>query len=286
MPIVSKLYPIASNLATSLPFSDWLNVTVPDPDCQQVINDLRPLLETLCMSFAGNELYLLPKGLGRGSFKYTFSEGFITFGASGGFLQHLRNFNMLGDYLMCFALHPHRVSRLDVALDFHVDAPAYVEDAYQIAKQGNMKLTRKHLAPSAIKQILSPNQYGADTGTVYLGHRKSASTSARIYDKAHERLQNDSMVIAPTLRIEFTFSSQVGCTLHDVTNPAEVFYQHASQSLVTPPETFKGWFPHAEGYYLEKTSPRPLKQRIQDLEMFSDDVIRYLKLKRELEALE
>ena len=100
---------------------------------------------------------------------------------------------------------------------------------------------------------------------------------AKVYDKRHERLSRGFADPGSLLRVEVALQSDVGVTLRDVHQPADVFFQYAGKSLVAVPDGFAGWESHAEGFVL------PPRQERTAYERFHSFVSNSLSLRRAAE---
>lgn len=157
--------------------------------------------------------------------------------ASGGFLNCLRKVGLYRDYVNLVGVVPHKVTRLDAALDVALDSPAILS-ALCTVYPGEFKFGRKALRTKTIFETRVSD--GAITGSWYAGHKSNARISCRVYDKQNERL-NRGIIIPPTTRYELTFRKDYGCSLWDALNPSSLFYSH-SKDLVDPPaEGFDVW---------------------------------------------
>ena len=174
---------------------------------------------------------------------------------SGGILRLLREKGRFLDYLAVIGSFPYRVTMLHVTADYLcASVPAVVAAVKMAALSGSLSLTRKSLQPSHCSYLGGIDVDGHETGTVYLGKRENADVWAKVYDKRHERLSRGFADPGSLLRVEVALQSDVGVTLRDVHQPADVFFQYAGKSLVAVPDGFAGWQSHAEGFVLP---PRP-----------------------------
>ena len=278
---ILSLLPVQSMLGT--PFTDYLNVTVPSEIGAEVVNQLLPIIESIgpmCEEEPG--LYRLydakfkPTGA---TFKFKKRGKVLVLSASGMALEALRTTRLFEDYLSVIGSFPHRVSMLHATLDYFVLSPSSVILAVKDAAFAEeLSLTRKKLLKSQCKVLLSPDASGDETGTVYLGHRKNADVWAKVYDKRQERLQKGCSDPGPIVRVEVAVQSDIGATLRDAHNPADIFFNFASKSLVEAPSTFSGWVPNGEGFVCRESAEILPHDRLDRLLDFSFDVTRLIKL--------
>ena len=247
-----SILPINSDLSSCSPFCDYLNITSPKLNHEGILALIKPYLDVMgCLEeFEGT--YKLSGGFG--TFKVYVRGSVVVFSASGGFLNTLRGINMFDSYLMIFTDFPHRISMLHATCDFRVDAPEYIQQTYNLATSGNFYLTRKATEPKNVSRLVSRNQDGVDTGTVYIGNKANSDVWAKVYDKRQERIQKGFADPLPLLRIEIAIQSDIGASLKDASNPHDIFYYFAQKSLVIPPKSFKGWVSYGAGFETDKPS--------------------------------
>jgi hypothetical protein len=268
-----------------VPFTDYLNVTVPSEIGLEVVPRVLPLIESMGpMSEEEPGLYRLYDSRLRPTgavFKFRKRGKVLVLSASGMALDALRHSRIYGDYLSEISVFPHRVSMLHATQDYFVSSPPSVVLAVKDAAFAEeLSLTRKRLLKGQVKVLLSPDASGSglDTGTVYLGHRKNADVWAKVYDKRHERLQKGFPDPGPILRVEIAVQSDIGATLKDAHNPHDIFFNFASKSLVEAPSSFQGWVANGEGYALRKSVEILPHDRLDRLLGFSLDVTRLIQV--------
>lgn len=284
MTILEKL-PVQSMLG--VPFADYLNVTVPHDIGSEVVAQLLPVIESLgpmCEEEPGlYRLYDLatkikPTGA---TFKFKKRGKVLVLGCSGMALSALRDRGAFDEYLSVIAGFPHRVSMLHATQDYFVASPSKVIIAVQEAAFAEeLMLTRKGLTRKQVHALLSPDESepGANTGTVYLGHRKNADVWAKVYDKRQERVQRGYADPGPIVRVEVAVQSDVGATLRDAHNPSDIFFHFASRSLVDAPPSFAGWAANGEGYVVGESREILPHDRLDRLLSFSLDVTRLIQV--------
>ena len=244
------ILPISIDKSLCLPFCDYANITSPKENEEAILALLMPFLDILGASLVSEGLYVLPaKG---GSFKIYKRGLVIVYSVSGGILERLRANNLLGHFLFVFTEFPHQVSMLHATVDYALDAPKFIQKVYELSHSGDLKISRKAITSKQVVSVISRDDEGNDTGTVYLGDRKNSDIWAKVYDKRKERLDKGFPDCGSMLRLEMAFQTDVGATLKDIQNPHDLYYQYASKSLVKAPKGFKGWVSYAEGFTVEK----------------------------------
>lgn len=217
-------------------FCDFLDVTYAPDDLP--LFDLNACLLSLgfvveCFEGGGDygkRAYRPPEGGGKVDVLRTKRFGRVSLSgaalaflrASGGFLELLC---LLGD-------RPHKVTRLDAALDLPRDGGAFVRSLHRRYPSA-VNLGRKALATSV---LLAAGSDGKQTGTWYAGYRSAARVTARVYDKAWETFCKRGVVVDPTLRVEITVRKDFGATLRDAAEPAALFWSAASPAILPAPK--------------------------------------------------
>lgn len=280
MTILNQL-PVVSMLG--VPFTDYLNVTVPFDIGAEVSDKLLPVIESIGpMSEVDHGVYRLfderlrPTGA---VFKFKKRGKVHVISASGMALSALRSSGNFSNYLRELSLFPHRVSMLHATQDYFVQDPADVVLALKDAAfDERVYLTRKVLQKKHVNVLLSPGITGKDTGTVYLGNRANADVWAKGYDKRQERLQRGFQDPGPVFRLEIAVQSDVGATLRDAFDPHDLYFHFASKSLVEAPQGFKGWVPSGEGFVLGESREILPLDRLDRLLDFSLDLTRLIEI--------
>lgn len=259
------------------PFVDYLNITSPKDNLQSLTNALRPFIDALGMSEVKQGFFRLPDC--EGTIKIFLKSNVSVFGASGQVLQRLRNKGLYNQYLAEFANYEHRISMMHVTCDYRIDAPKYLSKLYATAQKGAIYLTRKAINPLHVAMQVGRNLEGADTGTVYLGKRQNSDVWARVYDKRQERIAKGFDDPMPMLRVEIAVQSDVNATLRDASLPSDIFYHHASRSLVEAPASFTGWQPHGQGFHIPPNQFEPTPhERLTFIAENSLDITRIFEL--------
>lgn len=265
------------------PFADWLDVTYRPEDFadeDHPISEIRRFLDSqLCpVLYADAEQTRIRVGAGVVAISFKRQCWRVSF--SGAALHFLRVSGELEMCLSVLALSPHKVTRLDVAVDLATDAPGFLRALEARYPDDRINLQRK--AIKVTRFYSARDSDGQQTGTWYAGHRSSARVTARVYDKQAEALDKRGETLPPTTRIELTFRKDHGCTLRDVAMPASLFYQYASPALLSAPPGLPEWVSHASGWESPQKAP-PL-----DFEVFcrrvetSPELARLIELANEI----
>lgn len=222
---------------------DWLDVTY-SPDCAPF-----PAVNRLLL-----DLGFDAESVDRATFTYRHGRAVVLFGPSRGTLRvslsgsacaHLRACGRWDDLLGELSSVPHRVTRLDAALDLPMDGADLVALMRQRHSSGSVNLTRKSVATSTFLAVRPSD--GRETGTWYAGRRSRARFTARVYDKAWEALEKRGELMPPTARVEVTAAGgDSGATLRDAAMPAALFWHIASPSLLDAPEGTPVWTPNQD----------------------------------------
>lgn len=195
--------------------------------------------------------------LGSGVLHVTQSWRFVRISASGGVLAELRLQGAFEDYLSVLSECPHKITRLDAAYDVSEDFPVIHRSLQRRFRSGLVPLSRKGLK---VTTMLQRRDDGLQSGTWYAGHRQQAKISARVYDKAKERLDKgvapDTVPLKWT-RYELTFRSEVKCSLKDAYDPSRLFWSVAPVLGLEKPENVPEWFSGCLGVW-DYTPPESL----------------------------
>jgi hypothetical protein len=259
-------------------FTDYVSITTPVDDGEKVMEGLSPILDVLGATQESSLLYRFPEGGTLKSMRMP-SRGVHYVSASGRAIASIRSRQLLDTFLMSFAQVPHKVSRMDIAMDVPLYAPDLLPRIYREAHKGKLKLTRKSTPP---KQTFGPVPYELPsnrvTGTVYLGQPYKAEVAARIYDKRAELLERTGEDIGEDrVRLELVLG-KVGASLRDVSQPLALFYHRVPESLVKrPPGHIPEWVSCTEPFQVERIESLPY-ERLKVLVESSPDIGRLLKL--------
>lgn len=236
----------------SEPFADWLDVTCP-PD-SSFADDVHLFFDRLLCPVRFSDPDRVGIDVGDGLLVIERKARFHRVSLSGSGLAYLRENSCLQEYLSVLGGYPHKVTRLDLAVDLLCDAPPILRGLEDRYPNDLVPLSRKN---SRVTRMYSARPSdGAQTGTWYVGHRSSARVTARVYDKQAEVFSRTGELVPPRTRFELTFRKDQGCTLRDVAMPQSLYYQYASPALLSAPEGVSAWSPHAEGWAGEKMPVR------------------------------
>jgi hypothetical protein len=250
-------------------FCDWLDATTP-PDREHTLRS--ELGAILCGSGGSNltdELY----DLGGGKVKLSLMRGVFRVSVSGTAVRVLLIQGLWGSFLSQIGDGPHRVTRLDAAVDFDEDGADSIEALQLAYPRGEVRLSRRSIK---VTEMLCTRPDGRKTGTWYAGHRSAAEITCRVYDKAQQMLDVKGELCPPRTRAELTVRK--GCTLRDVYEPERVFWHYMAPAIIQRPsgvpEWSSGW---AEGWTMEKVDLLPA-QRLKALIERSPDLAAIVEL--------
>lgn len=207
--------------------------------------------------------------------------GVLTAGLSGAALAAVRAAGLYRDLLAGVVQFPHKVTQIHVSMDVEQYAPPILEKVYQVAKAGKVHLSRKAIRPGVVRYLKGVNEWGHDTGTVYLGSKK-AECYGYVYDKQKERLDNALEHIGPLTRFEMGATHKFGVSLRDAELPSSLFYHLASPGLLDRPQGVAEWYPGALGFKLPPRVPALPAQRLIRLLESSPDIRRALELAEQI----
>lgn len=233
-------------------FCDWLDVTYSPIDCPYP--ELRLLLLgagfEVSRDSGGSTVFLPAKG--RGVAKVTHSSKYAKVSLSGGVVAALRDLGLWDEVLSILGTSPHKVTRLDAALDLPVDAADFIAALRSRYPEGSVSLGRKSLPVTVMLAVRSD---GRESGTYYVGHRTAARQTCRVYDKSLEMLDKYGQVIPTTTRVEVTARKDSGATLRDAAIPSALFWHIAAPAILQRPEDIPVWVPNTEMTYTAPTRP-------------------------------
>lgn len=207
--------------------------------------------------------------LGRAVVKFGPSRGSLRASFSGAACAALREQGTWSDMLSELSSVPHRVTRVDAALDLSIDGADMVDLMRQRYPSGQVNLSRKAVATSL---VLAVRPDGRETGTWYAGRHTKARFTARVYDKAWQLLQKYGETIPPRTRVEVTASGgDSGATLRDAADPAALFWHLASPTILDAPEGAPVWTPNRDLGWVAPAKPFDpaalLKRRVESFAM-------------------
>lgn len=233
-------------------FCDWLDVTF--SPTSSPVSDVRLFLDTLLCPVRYSDHEQTVIDVGQGVFVLQLKKRFHRFSASGAALAHLRKLFEFEPFLSILASCPHKVTRLDAALDIPIDAPKVLRFLESKFPMDEVHLQRKSLRVTRMYSARASD--GLQTGTWYAGHRSSARVTARVYDKQAESLDRRGEVILPLTRVELTFRKDHGCTLRDAAMPYSLFHSFAAPLLQNPPSGVPQWVPNGQPWISPTVAPK------------------------------
>lgn len=256
-------------------FCDWLDVTTP-PDREY---GLRVSLGRLICGAFGSKIHEDLYDLGGGKIKIGIMYGVFRVSVSGACVRVLQTQGLWESFLAEIGEGPHRVTRLDAAVDIDHDGAASIAALQASYPRGEVRLSRRSIR---VTELLSTRSDGCKTGTWYAGHRSGAEITCRVYDKAHQLLETRGEISPPRTRAELTVRK--GCTLRDAFEPERVFWHYMAPAIFErpseAPEWSSGW---AEGWTMEKIDILPA-QRLKRLIERSPDLGAIIELSDSLGA--
>lgn len=225
-------------------FCDWLDVTYAPDDCPYPDVNRLLLAAGYAVTYSDGVVFgYAPPAPCTGSLQVKHSSRWARISASGGVCSHLRDSGHWLEFLSALSSSPHKVTRLDAALDLPMDGADLVAAMRQRYPDGSCSLGRKSI-PTSLMLNIRPD--GRETGTWYAGHRTRARTTARVYDKAWEMAQKFDKQLPPTARVEVTGRDGTGVTLRDAAQPAGFFWSVASPAILKAPEDAPVFVPNAD----------------------------------------
>lgn len=267
-------------MGTPEPFADFIGVTVPLGEWQDLHAELVPELEGLGMSLEvdSDQVKLWRSGGdGYGTVQEKRIGQVWAIGVSGQVCAGLRVARRMQTFLAAVGSRPHRVTRLDASLDLPIDAAPVVARLAAAGRRGELALTRKAIAPGTVETHLGLRIDGVESGTVYCGS-KLAEARMVVYDKRHERISRKLPDIGDLTRFECRLRGGLGISLRDVADPAPVFWHHVAPDFLPRPDGVDAWVPGAVGFVLDRLEPPTPLARMLALVDQSADVRRLLTL--------
>lgn len=250
-------------------FCDWLDVTTPPTEEYRLRSSLGAILSGSGASKLTPDLY----DLGGGKVKLSAMRGIFRVSISGTSVRVLQLQGMWGNLLAELGDGPHRVTRLDAAVDIDYDGADSIADLQRSFPRGEVRLSRRSIR---VSELLVTRPDGRKTGTWYAGHRSAAEITCRVYDKAQQILDTRGDSVPPRTRAELTVRK--GCTLRDAYEPERVFWHYMAPAIFERPsgvpEWSSGW---AEGWTMERVELLPA-QRLKALIERSPDLAAIIEL--------
>lgn len=245
-------------------FCDWLDVTFspidwPYPDLNLLLLGADFVVRR---EQSGGSIYVPPSG--HGAVKFVTAGKFAKVSISGGACEYLRSVGLWNEALWILSTSPHKVTRIDAAVDLPMDAAPVISMLRQKYPSGMVSLGRKALP---VTVMLSTRADGVESGTYYVGHRTSARKTCRVYDKTLEMLEKRGVHVPPTTRVEVTARKDAGATLRDAAEPDSLFWDIAAPAILIAPEGTPMWLPDTEMGFTAPSKPfdaaETLRRRIE-----------------------
>lgn len=262
------------------PFADFIGVTVPAEEWLALHSELAPEFEGLGMTLERDDERVKlwrSGGDGWGTVKEELRGRVWAIGISGTVCAGLRVARRMSSLLASIGSRPHRVTRLDAALDQKEDAAPVVARIAAAGRRGELKLTRKGIDPRTVETHLGLRCDAVESGTVYCGSRH-ADARMVVYDKRHERMSRKLPDIGDLTRYELRLRGGLGLSLRDCVEPAPVFWHHVAPDFLQRPDGVPAWVPGGQGFELARLEPPTPFARMLALLDQSPDVRRLLSL--------
>lgn len=244
--------------AATDPFCDWLDITAPPAEEDRLSRSLGSILCAAGAEKVDDGYYRMNGGTVKLGLKYRVFRASV----SGSAIRLLEVQGLWGTFLSEIGDGPHRVTRLDAAIDLPLDGADALAALRLEYPRGQVRISQR---PVRVTEMTCVRADGRTTGTWYAGHRSGAEVTCRVYDKAQQLLDTRGEVIPPRTRVELTVRK--GSTLRDAMEPARIFWHYIAPSILKPPvgvpEWSSGW---AEGWTMDKVDILPaqrLKNRIE-----------------------
>jgi hypothetical protein len=246
---------------------DWLDITCPDWVWQQVQPDLSEVLLAARFEDQGSCWRSEEGGTIQAGMYY---GRMLRVSLSGRALADLRGAAMFHEFLAIMADYPHRVTRLDAAADFEVDGADAIEALHSRYPRRHVRLGQRSQKMST---MLAPRDWDhRESGTIYVGHRRTSQITCRVYDKRKEVLDRTGEDPEQDwTRVEITVKGKsgdrTGPTLRDAVEPERLFWCYACPAIVKATESVSERVSgYTEGWSMEKVELLPaqvLKGRIE-----------------------
>lgn len=241
------------------PFCDALDVTFPRDHAVDVEDALRPHLVDAGAELEYPGCWRVPRVCNSvGDFFRAVKEKpstlrLDTIGAvyrvsfSGGSVGAFRARGAWAPVLANLFPFPHRVTRIDAALDVFQDAPPLVGQVAAGARAKPVRLGQREVPPGHIEDHRALDVRGVMTGTTYIG-RPKREIRLKAYDKRHELECAGVDDPGPWFRLELTLR-KVGATFRDAVEPGALFWNYIPE-ILTPPSGAPCWLAGDTGYAL------------------------------------
>lgn len=236
---------MTSSATSELPvICDWLDVTFSPTECPYPELNLLLLAAgfEVARDAGGSRLYL-PPGDARGTIRVDHRARFAKVSLSGGACASLRSLGLFEQALSVLGSSPHKVTRVDAALDLPIDAADVIPALCARYPDGRINLSRKALP---VTRMVQTRDDGRESGSYYVGRMTKARFTARVYDKSLEALIKRGERMPTTTRFEMTACKDSGATLRDAALPAALFWHIAAPAFLKRPEGVPMWVPNDE----------------------------------------
>lgn len=251
---------LSTNAKTTEVFCDWLDVTTPPHEEYRLRSELGALLVHAGAEKVTEDLYRLNNG----SFKFVSNSKWFKLSFSGSVVAVLRFNGQWEHALSLIGEGPHRVTRVDAAVDIALDGADSIAMLQAAYPSGQVRLSQR---PVSISELLSTRADGRKTGTWYAGHRGKSEITCRVYDKAKEALDKRGELMPPRTRCELTVCKGAGPTLRDAAEPTRIFWHYMAPAVLPRPDGVPAWDSGwAEGWVMDRVDLLPaqaLKRRIE-----------------------
>ena len=242
------------------PFCDYLSVSQPSSNNSALVaRDILNDSGMIAVEDYGAHHYRYSHIGTKGSVLVKPRGQVVLISASGAALTHLRAHGMFNEWLAMLSEGPHKVTRLDAALDTPDDAPDVLDVIRGSLESGSFALSRKAQKVTWLTEERA--QDGRQTGTCYFGHRRnnSGGITARVYDKALE-----SNLDHPLTRTEVTFGRTAGATIRDAQDPSGLFWSCAHRfPHLTPPNPLPNRHDVETGFHLDRITVEPIDRLLR-----------------------
>lgn len=229
------------NLNYNTVFADYLSVTFnPDDNPSELIHFFLIRAGYTEIAHTPEKFeYRNPDNPDMGSILFECSNRTHWLQVRGQALEYLRHVSLLDELLSIIATTPHKVTRLDLAIQFTEKFSTAVRRYKRKYPKGHFQHGRATLAVSFNTRTFNDDL----TGAVYLGDRKKRhDVSGIVYNKTFQVLDSAGLLVDPNItRYELRLTGRVGCSLKDVVSPEPVFYTHSSIFGLKKPSGVSDW---------------------------------------------
>lgn len=215
-------------------FCDWLSVTF---EPTESLDWLDGFIRSIGGQSIDDGKYTTEGG---GFIRRQIAKRWQSLSFSGSALAAIRSYGLFEDLLYHIAQQPHKVTRLDAAIDYALDAAPIVNRLWSAYQSGGVRLNVWNEITT--RSFLSARFDGAITGTFYAGDRRVNKVTARVYDKQHQVYDLTKVDIGSRVRYELTVKTDQ-VNLRDVSQPSAVFWHYMNPALLKSPDDVDKWEP-------------------------------------------